>query len=202
MCGRTAQKGKATEFKDNVYGFEPEADLNRSNIKPTQNVDVVIYENDLAKTVEARWWLQKEGAKEFNTKFATFNARAETLEESFLYKPALERRRCLVPVSSFYEWKAKGKPPLEIFTSREKPFALAGLFSHWFEENEQRYSFTIITCEPNDFMLKIHNRMPVILSDLGSQELWLKKGGKDLLKPYEDEMSSIQLESSLERIYS
>lgn len=201
MCGRASQKGTIKDFTENIYGFSPGADLNDPNIKPTQNVAVVINEDNNIKTAEARWWMQKEGSREFNTKFATFNARAESLEESFLYKPALEKRRCLIPVSSFYEWKVKGKPPVEIFTSKQKPFALAGLWSNWYENNEPRYSFTIITCEPNDFMLSIHNRMPVILADLGSQELWLKKGGKDLLKPFERELKSVQLEDSLENLY-
>lgn len=201
MCGRASQKGTANEFTENIYGFEPERDLNYPNIKPTQNVTVVINENSQIKTTEGRWWMQKEGSREFNTKFATFNARSESLEDSYLYKPALEKRRCLIPVSSFYEWKVKGKPPVEIFTAKQKPFAFAGLWSNWFEENEHKYSFTIITCEPNDFMLSIHNRMPVILSDLGSQEVWLKKGGKDLLKPYQSELKSVQLSDSLENIY-
>lgn len=198
MCGRASQKGTAKEFKENIYGFEPKKDLNYPNIKPTQNVSVVINKENEIKTVDARWWMQKEGSREFNTKFATFNARAESLADSFLYKPALEKRRCLVPVTSFYEWKVKGKPPVEIFTSKQKPFALAGLWSNWFENDEHRYSFTVITCEPNDFMISIHNRLPVILSDLGSQELWLKKGGKDLLKPFEDELTTIQLQDSIE----
>lgn len=202
MCGRASQKGTAKEFKENIYGYESEKDLNYPNIKPTQNVSVVINDDNKIKTAEARWWMQKDGSREFNTKFATFNARAESLEESYLYKPALEKRRCLIPISSFYEWKVKGKPPVEIFTNKEKPFALAGLWSNWFENNEHRYSFTIITCEPNDFMLSIHNRMPVILADLGSQELWLKKGDRDLLKPFERELKANQLSDSLENIYA
>lgn len=202
MCGRASQKGTEEDFKDYIYEFNPGLDLDRPNIKPTQKVAVVVNDQDEIKTVEAAWWMQKEGAKEFSTKFATFNARAETLDESFLYKPALAHRRCLVPVTSFYEWPKKGKPPVEIFTYHKKPFALAGLFSHWFENLEPKYSFTVITCEPNDFMLPIHNRMPVILSDLGSQELWLKKGGQDLLKPYDREMDRNQLNDSLENIYA
>ncbi|HRH40154.1 MAG TPA: SOS response-associated peptidase [Pyrinomonadaceae bacterium] len=202
MCGRASQKGTEKDFKEHVFGFTPKGELKRPNIKPTQNVKVVVNDDDSIKTVEAAWWMQKEGAKEFNTKFATFNARAEGLEESFLYKPALKTRRCLVPVSSFYEWKVKGKPPVEIFTYHKKPFALAGLFSHWFDDEERKYSFTIITCEPNDFMSKIHNRMPVILSDLGSQEEWLEKGTGELLSPYSKQLDSVQLEDSLEKIYS
>src|ERR1700754_1728397 len=105
MCGRAAQQGEAEEFKQYVLGFEPEHDLHRGNIKPTQNVQIVVGEDKEIKTVEAAWWFEKEGAKEFSNKFSTFNARSENLKESFLYRGALKHQRCLIPVSSFYEWK-------------------------------------------------------------------------------------------------
>jgi putative SOS response-associated peptidase YedK len=36
-------------------------------------------------------------------KFA--NARAETLEDKKVWKRLLDRRRCILPASGFYEWK-------------------------------------------------------------------------------------------------
>ena len=65
------------------------------------------------------------------------------------------------------------KIPHRIILKDEEPFAFAGLY----EENKQAtgeklVSCTIITCEPNELVATIHNRMPVVLPQ-ESEELWL-----------------------------
>ncbi len=203
MCGRISQKGRREDFKEFIYKFDPQEDLFRPNIKPTQNVQIVINdEDDDAHTVTARWWFQKEGAKEFSTEYTTFNAAAEKLEKSFLWRGAFHKRRCIVPVTSFYEWNVKGEPPLDIgMPVRDQPFALAGLWSNFYPEGEHQFSFTIITTDPNDFMKPIHRRMPVVLGGLKDQEKWLKSGGIEMLLPYEGELTGEKLGQSLEKLY-
>ena len=46
-------------------------------------------------------------------RFANINAKAEGIESKPAFRKAFERRRCLVPVDNFYEWKktATGKQP-------------------------------------------------------------------------------------------
>jgi putative SOS response-associated peptidase YedK len=201
MCGRITQKAKAAEFSEFVYGFKPENDLMLTNIKPTQNVSIVVLDGDQPQTTAARWWFQKEGAKEFKTDYTTFNARSEKVSESFLFRNALKSKRCLVPATSFYEWSEKGKPPHEIFLEAKHPFAFAGLWSTYSEIGEQRHSFTIITCEPNDFMKPIHNRMPVILDSIELQRLWLTEGSTQLLVPFRNQLESFRLSESIEKTY-
>jgi SOS response associated peptidase (SRAP) len=48
--------------------------------------------------------------------FANINAKAEGIESKPAFGKAFERRRCLVPVDSFYEWKKTqtGKQPYAI----------------------------------------------------------------------------------------
>jgi putative SOS response-associated peptidase YedK len=203
MCGRISQRGRRETFREFIYHFDPPDDLFRPNIKPTEPVLIVVNQPPSdAQTVSAKWWFQKEGAKEFSTEYTTFNASAEKLETSFLWRGSLRSRRCLVPVSSFYEWNVKGEPPIEIsLTEPEKPFALAGLWSNYFLDGEHFYSFAVVTTDPNDFMRPIHRRMPVVLGDLGSQERWLKTGGTDLLAPFAGELSGLKLSESIERTY-
>jgi putative SOS response-associated peptidase YedK len=196
-----SQRGKREDFRQYVFDFDPPEDLNRSNIKPTQNVLLVINDENGNETVEARWWFQKEGAREFETKYTTFNARSEKLASSFLYRNALKKKRCLVPVTSFYEWNEKGKPPFEIFLANKKPFALAGLWSNWYDEDAKKFSFTVITTEPNEFMSPIHNRMPAILGSKETQKLWLTEGALDFLKPFDGELKSTKLKDRIENIY-
>lgn len=202
MCGRISQV-EVDEYYHRVYGWPMPDYKPRRNIKPTQNVPIFINEGREVKEVVARWWAQWDGAREFNTKYATFNARVDRLDESRLWSGLLKKeKRCVVPVSSFYEWPAKGKPPAEIFVKGRTPFGLAGLWSTWFDEEQPRYSFTIFTTGPNRFMQPIHPKaMPVMLDTPELHKLWLLEGDRDVLVPYPGEMESEDLPAPIEKVY-
>ncbi|HQY67923.1 MAG TPA: SOS response-associated peptidase [Pyrinomonadaceae bacterium] len=201
MCGRASQRGKREDFKNYIYEFEPQGDLFRGNIKPTQKVSIVINDRNTVKTVEARWWCQLEGAKEWSTKYATFNANIERLESSPMWRNLLKSKRCIMPVTSFYEWPEKGKPPLEIFANGGHPFALAGLWSTWFDGGVRRESFAVITTAANDFMSAYHRAMPVILESKDIQKLWLLEGGMDILRGFECHLTGKPLTDKIENVY-
>jgi putative SOS response-associated peptidase YedK len=50
-------------------------------------------------------------------------------------KPALRKRRCLIPADGFYEWQAAGKhkQPFCIRLADDRPFAFAGLWERWLD---------------------------------------------------------------------
>jgi putative SOS response-associated peptidase YedK len=104
------------------------------------------------------------------------NARAETITSSPAFRDAFERRRCIVPVDSFYEWKREGtvRQPYRIVQADDRPLALAGLWAGWHdpETDQVRRTFTIVTTTPNAAIADLHDRMPVVLAD-GAWERWL-----------------------------
>jgi putative SOS response-associated peptidase YedK len=55
-------------------------------------------------------------AKDIKVGFANINAKAEGIENKPAFREAFQRRRCLLPVDSFYEWKniEAGKQPYAI----------------------------------------------------------------------------------------
>jgi putative SOS response-associated peptidase YedK len=201
MCGRASQRGKREDFRNYVYKFDPGQDLNRGNIKPTEIVPIVIADRDEVKTVEANWWCQSDGTRKWSTKYTTFNANIEKLENSPLWGNLLRTKRCIMPATSFYEWPEKGKPPMEIFANKGKPFALAGLWSNWFDNGEWKYSFAVITTNPNEFMTSIHDKMPVILESVDLQKLWLLEGGMELLRNFQCDLSGDRLSDKIEVVY-
>ncbi|MFT3745298.1 MAG: SOS response-associated peptidase family protein [Pyrinomonadaceae bacterium] len=156
MCGRASQRHASRYEKYISYWETPETFVERNNLRPTEPAFIVARRSDgLIKTLEARWWCQWDGAKQFEAKFPTFNARVETMHDKKLWPDLLLKgQRCLLPVDSFYEWPIKGKglPPVEIFVEGKVPYALAGLWSRYFDNGQTRYSFTTFTTEPNDFM--------------------------------------------------
>jgi putative SOS response-associated peptidase YedK len=60
-----------------------------------------------------RWGLIPYWAKDIKVGFANINAKAEGIEKKPAFGKAFERRRCLVPVDDFYEWRKAeiGKQP-------------------------------------------------------------------------------------------
>lgn len=219
MCGRISQKDYRN-YSGKIEGWlYPEGEFDdrpgfnsrrRFNLRPTEEAMIIARRDDgLIKTVSANWWCQWEGSHKFEAKYPTFNARVETMHDKKLW-PALLRKgqRCLLPIDSFYEWPVKGKglPPVEIFVEGREPYALAGLWSRWFDGpglDRPRYSFTVFTTDPNEFMKSIHPKaMPVILADRNEQRLWLQEGDEELLRPYEGKMESVQLPDTLEHLYA
>ena len=67
-----------------------------------------------------RWGLMPHWAKDINVGFTNINAKAEGIENRPAFRDAFERRHCLVPIDSFYEWKktATGKQPYGSCRSR------------------------------------------------------------------------------------
>ncbi|WP_374029756.1 SOS response-associated peptidase [Bdellovibrio bacteriovorus] len=107
---------------------------------------------------------------EITTEYATFNARSETVDskETFKY-PWNEGLRCVIPLNFFCEWRGeKGKKEkLAIRPQDQDTFTVAGIYE---VKGHGVHSFTMLTCEPSEQMAKVHNRMPVILTDWKS---WL-----------------------------
>ena len=206
MCGRASQS-EIKAYREKIAGWlAPEGFVPRRNLRPTEPAWIVARRSDgVLKTLQARWWCQWEGSRKFETKFPMFNARVDTMHDRKLWADLLQRgQRCIFPINSFYEWpiKGKGQPPVEIFVKGREPYALAGLWSRYFEDEETRYSFTSFTTTPNEFMQPIHEKaMPVILNSIEEQERWLQDGDESLLRPFEGEMEVDQLSDTLEHVF-
>ena len=122
-----------------------------------------------------RWGLIPHWAKEEKIGYRMINARAETVAEKPSFRVALRRRRCLIPATGFYEWKAVpgGKQPYNIQLVDGGLFAFAGLWERWQGDAGQVVeSCTIIVTEANKAISPIHDRMPVIL-DPSDYKSWL-----------------------------
>lgn len=168
MCGRFAFYSPA-EAAAELFGVEVAIEHEpRYNIAPTQDV-LAIRKNveDRRELVTLRWGLVPFWAKDPSIGNRMINARAETVAEKPAYRAAYRRRRCLVLADGFYEWRREGdrKTPYFITLESDKPFALAGLWEHWEDRDsgEALETATLITTAANDFMAKVHHRMPMVL---------------------------------------
>jgi putative SOS response-associated peptidase YedK len=131
-----------------------------------------------------RWGLVPFWAKDIKVGFANINAKAEGIESRPAFREAFQRRRCLVPVDNFYEWKktATGKQPYAIALADRGLMALAGLWENWRSPaGEWVRSFAIITTTPNELCAELHNRMPVVLGP----EKWPAWLGEELVDAHQ-----------------
>ena len=172
MCGRFTQERPASELAE-IFGAEPLVDDpgGHYNVAPTDEALVVVQREDRRAITAYRWGLIPHWATAAKVGSRMFNARAETLTVSPAFSRAFQRRRCLVPVDSFYEWKREGtvRQPYRVTRTDGRPLVLAGLWAGWHDAVTEtvRRTFTIITTTPNRALADLHDRMPVVVPDDG-----------------------------------
>ena len=164
----------------------------RFNVAPTQLLPVIVNDDRARGVKQMQWGLVPAWAKDLAIGNQMINARAETLTGRASFKELVNRRRCLIPASGFYEWRKEGKQkvPMWFYLKSKEPFAFADLWDRWRKtDGGNLETFTIITTAPNDLVRPIHDRMPVILQRQ-DEEQWLDSSGTSFdrassaLKPY------------------
>ncbi len=161
------------------------------NVAPTADVPI-IRRNEAGHDQElrlARWGLIPSWAKDLKIP-PYFNARADNVSGNKVFWPSINRRAC-IPMAGFYEWSEHDKQPYFIVTQDSPLFYTAGLWNQWQSpEGKTIDSCTIITTRPNNTLVDIHHRMPVILN-LGDVDTWLDadfEEAKTLLQPSDQPM--------------
>ncbi len=206
MCGRynlALSPAELQEFFDLFRDLEFDREWKpRYNIAPTQRVVAIRFDEETGPRtpVLMRWGLIPRWAKDIKAQPQPINARVEGVIESKMFKPLLERKRCLIPATGFYEWQKLGsstKQPYHIHRPDHQPFAFAGLWDTWKHDDQQIDSCTIITTAANSVMEPVHNRMPVIVPD-DSFDYWLAplSSARKVLDRIQSEANQINLETT------
>lgn len=184
MCGRFAfySPSEATAALFGVAVSHPVEP--RYNIAPTQFIAAIRNDaDDQPELAMFRWGLVPYWAKDPTIGNRMINARSETVAEKPSFRAAYRKRRCLILADGFYEWHttADGKVPYFISMASGLPFAFAALWEEWAskETDESLQTTTILTAAANDFMARLHHRMPVILQPDNAAR-WLQ-GDMELL---------------------
>lgn len=192
MCGRyvlSVDPGGLQQAFDleGMPSFAP-----KFNVAPTQ-FNPVISNQAPRQAVLMRWGLIPPWAKDMKLAATMINARAESVAEKPSFRAAYKARRCLVPVTGYYEWPETdaSKTPMYISLPQEPIFAVAGIWEQWRqpETGEIVRSYSMITTDANEFTRQFHHRMPVILRREHYAD-WLSEGDASpalaaLLKPLE-----------------
>lgn len=182
MCGRIIQAAGPLRYaivdgldvRDSRLSNLPR----RFNGAPGQEL-LVIRQN--ARTGERaldllKWGLVPHWNNDPKPKLKPINAKAETVASVRMFAEAYAKRRCIVPVDGFFEWRSLGrlKQPYAIGMKDGSPFGLAGLWENWKDPATGGWvrTFAIITVPANSLVGAIHDRMPAILKP-ADYERWL-----------------------------
>ncbi|MGO4184627.1 SOS response-associated peptidase [Paenibacillus sp. TAF43_2] len=188
MCGRYTITSELDEIINTFSVEETNYEYSkRYNVAPTQLVPGIINRDGKRVLEGFKWGLIPFWSKDPKIAYKMINARAEGIEKKPAFRNLIKRNRILIPSNGFYEWRQHedGKQPYRFQLESKGVYAFAGLYDNWKDPNDEVIqSCTIITTTPNELVDDVHNRMPVILTDI---EAWLDPDTEDImsfLKPY------------------
>jgi putative SOS response-associated peptidase YedK len=197
MCGRVIQSSgplryailEGRDVRDSrVHNYPP-----RWNGAPSQDLLVIRRNRQIGEVSldPLRWGLIPYWCGDPKGGRKPINAKCETVRTLPTFRDAYARRRCIIPVDGFFEWKAingqKAKQPYAIAMKDGSPFGLGGLWENWKDptSGEWTRTFAIVTTDANELVAEIHNRMPLILAP-ADYIRWLsdEPDPHDLMRPF------------------
>lgn len=174
MCGRYYIDIDAGELQDIVNaaktGTIPEDMTLKTDgeIFPTNVVPVMTAPG----VVKPMQW----GFASFDSKSRPIiNARSETVFDRKMFSGPMQKGRCLIPCSGYFEWQTEGRVKTKHFfhLPGKGTMYLAGCWRQ--EKGKPLPTFVILTRDAAGHLADIHPRMPVIIPrDLA--DVWLTDG--------------------------
>lgn len=126
MCGRFANHVAAMRDWADILGEWPANVTLGYNITPSQTIPIFTASGGLV----ARWGLIPSWSNKASNKYATFNARIESITEKPTFRGAWgSRQRCLIPALGYCEWKTEHgtNQPYFVVAVDKSPLVFAGL---------------------------------------------------------------------------
>ena len=172
MCGRASLTAPPEDIEQAFELTAIPALSPRYNIAPTEPM-LVVRSDEAGKREAAlvRWGLIRPGSEYAK---APINLQIEHAARGAMRR-TLRERRCIIPLTGFYEWKRAGKAtqPYNVKRKDGKVFGVAGLWDRLEGGGaEPLESCLVLTTAANGVVSPIHDRMPVIL-DPASYSGWL-----------------------------
>lgn len=140
----------------------------KMDIYPGSRAPVIIKDRNYELSEELFPW----GFPGFQNKGLVINARAESVSEKKMFRDSVQNRRCVIPAAGFYEWNKKKEKYTFTKTDGEILY-FAGIYNLYDYENR----FVILTTQANESMVRVHDRMPLILSKEEIED-WILDGGR------------------------
>lgn len=135
------------------------------NTAPTHIVPILRNEDSSVVIDPMQWGLVPSWSKDPGVGSKLINARSETITEKPSFRQSVPSRRCIIPMSGFYEWdRTDPKRKIPYFVTRQDGHLMlvAGIWTPS-PALEGQHTFSLITRESVDDLSHIHSRSPVEL---------------------------------------
>ena len=108
MCGRFASY-KHHEKLNKIFDLKNKAEkqFKSYNVTPGQNINIILNYDYYNYILESNWGYNFVN-KTTNQNQKVINSRIETINEKLLFKESFTRRKCIIPINGYYEWKNNG----------------------------------------------------------------------------------------------
>ena len=157
MCGRFYISVSDEELRDIAKAAAANALPDEMTLKTSGEIfptDSVPVQTAPETVLPMQWGFTLHGNKR-----PVINARSETAMERPIFQKPMQRHRCLIPCSGFYEWDAKKQKYFHL--PSRGVMLLAGIWR--MERGARLPCCTILTRQAVGDMLEVHDRMPVIV---------------------------------------
>lgn len=187
MCAQFSLQIAAEDLRNLGIAVSPALEAIDERFLPYTKIPVIVQTPQGLKLTPMNFSLVPAWSKEPKVKFATHNARIETVAEKPAWREPFLSKHCLIPLTNFFESVYEGPHAGHIVSFQsENPLLLAaGLFDVWVnpETKEPLFSCTILTTEPSPFILENgHDRTPIFLNFTdGKAWLTLRASEKEMV---------------------
>lgn len=147
--------------------------LSGANLAPRQGLSMIRLDAGRPHLRRAFWGLTPPWLKVLD--HAPHCARAESLDERKMFAEAFSARRCLVPVTGIYVWRAmpRGKQPYLVTRADRGPLLLAGLWARYHTTLSAFHdSMALITVAAPPLLAPLSDRLPAVI-DADQAAAWL-----------------------------
>jgi putative SOS response-associated peptidase YedK len=164
MCGRFANSETiptiaarwSAVITDGAITWEPNTD-----IRPTKQVPVLLEGNGKPRRLGLMTW---GWHRDFARGGKLINARVEDIQRKATFAEAVQKRRCLVPATAWFEWQRTEGDKARCIKHLLRPvgletWALAGIW----ERIEGGAAVVVLTTAAHGSVAAVHDRMPVIV---------------------------------------
>ncbi|MBC7457164.1 MAG: SOS response-associated peptidase family protein, partial [Bdellovibrionaceae bacterium] len=185
MCAQYTVKFTENNLIEELDLMIPTTLLNcEQRFLPHSVAPVIIEDKKNLKFTPMKFSLVPAWSAEPRVKFATHNARIESILEKPTWRQPFATNHCVVPLNSFYEAAYTGPLAgnmIKFESEKNNLIFAAGIFDFWkdpVDSNKNFFSFSIVTRDPSHFIVEYgHDRTPIFIKpDFVSE--WLNPLGK------------------------
>jgi putative SOS response-associated peptidase YedK len=187
MCGRTSLANLPEHLKPFLGRYRirdtPPWYSPRHNIAPSQDQMVIVERDGEREARSMRWGLVPFFASDPGVGNMMINARAETVATKPAYRQAFMKRRGLLVVDSYYEWRKNTsgpKTPFRFHLPDNAPFTLAAIWERWGRGDASIDTFSVVTTAASGAASQVHHRMPVVIPE-SVADRWLDSASPQVI---------------------